>query len=189
MKNLPQNLYYINNLRTNEKTKSLYDAYKNNRIEDGPTEAYQKKLDKFIASKQKSHRPVPKNIVCSICHSVNNHFTDDCPHAICKICYGIHLTSKCPEKDKCQICGSKEHITKYCNSNLAILMRVEKYSKCGLCGRLGHTANNCYAKRYNNNNTNNYNNVNYTRGRGRGKYRGQGRGGKFISRGRGKYKY
>lgn len=98
---------------------------------------------KILDELNKRRRDKLKFFVCYICGDVNQHLTKDCTKAICYICTGKHTTRSCPYLSSCQLCGSNQHQTRYCNSMQGIKFRLSKVTFCHYCRRPGHTAATC----------------------------------------------
>ncbi len=132
-----------------------------------------------------------ENVYCKICKKYNEHVPWLCPDYTCYICgeKGQHFANYCPKKPRiCQWCKSDLNSLNVknvahkdfqdCPNKPTIIFT--KRTKCILCKRFGHVAQDC---NYSNTNTyynfsgfrrNNY--TKYKRGgykRGRGKYRGK----------------
>ena len=115
-------------------------------------------------------------IICYFCGTWNDHLTNNCPKKFCSICKKSgHFANKCPSRIFCQICGSTSHLTKYCDDEKAIELRILKYVKCANCGKYGHYAIECNSSNFNfrnyrfNRSRGSYNYYNF---RSRGRYRG-----------------
>ena len=84
-----------------------------------------------------------KAIWCKICRLQNQHFWWNCPNIRCNICNGAHLTKNCEMLRKCQYCGSDKHLSQACNDEQGMNLKANRYRKCTLCNKYGHTAMNC----------------------------------------------
>lgn len=84
-----------------------------------------------------------KRVICITCKALNVYLTKDCPHNMCRICFGSHLTSNCAWTLTCQICGAIGHNAKICELEKALKLRAKQLLCCQICNKYGHSATNC----------------------------------------------